>query len=105
MKNIFCLIFISFLIASNTKAQSDSSGYHFRRFFADSAYSVITLDHDTIDSYEVLRQTRKTQSYHLTEYWEGEKQKTVLISEMSTQKFLSGAEGEEGRVLFSVRTS
>jgi hypothetical protein len=105
MKNFVPIFLLSLLIPVITKAQDDSSGYHFRKFFTDSAYSVITLEHDTIDGYEVINQTTRTQSYHLARYWVGDNEKTILIPETSIQTVLSSADGEEGIVKLSVRTS
>jgi len=105
MKNFAPLIFFTLLIPAVTQAQDDSSGYHFHKFFADSAYSVISLERDTIDGYEVINQNTTTQSYHLARYWVGDKEKTILIPETSIQTILSSADGEQGIIKLSARAN
>ncbi len=105
MKRFSPFIFLSLLVPAILSAQEDSSAYHFHKFFADSAYSFITIERDSIEGCEVLNETTKTQSYHLAHYWVGDNQKTILIPETSIQTVLSSADGEEGIVKLSARIS
>jgi hypothetical protein len=105
MKNFVPVLILSLIPFASLFAQDDSSGYHFKKYFADSAYSSIVIEHDTIEGYEVLNETTRTQSYHLAHYWVGDDEKTILIPETSIQTVLSSADGEEGIVKLSARIS
>ncbi len=97
MKTLTLLIL---LIATQAFAQ--------KKHFADSAYSVVTIDRDTVDGYEQTLTRRTTQSYHQQVYWEdihSDHPVDLLISERNVQEYYSGAEGEMGWIALTGKIS
>lgn len=106
MKNfiVHLILFCSFPLIS--KAQQDSEYVpHYRPFFSDSSYSVITMERDTVGGYEVLKETDKTQSYHIVNLWVGEESRPMLIPETSIQTFITSADGSQGSIMLSGKVS
>ncbi|MFI5264377.1 MAG: hypothetical protein ACHQM6_07675 [Candidatus Kapaibacterium sp.] len=77
--------------------------YHFKKYFADSARCVITMERDSVDGFEVRHVTTVTPSYHVARIPRGDDFEPIVIFEITSLSVQTDAEGMEGHIVLSAR--
>jgi len=103
MKALILFSFLGCISVVHAQVGDPSHQYNFKKYFADSAHCVITLERDSVDGYEVRHITTVTPSYHVCRIPRGDDFEPIVISEKAIISELTDVEGTEGHILLFAR--